>query len=182
MHHGTSDAENGRSHPTFDVATMRQRSIGGTNQLGQSVEGGCPQVPRDLFSLQPEPAQWLLRFTQAKRSARGDNKRNRSNEEQAFDQYGCAIGGSCLGVSPKHARRRRATRRCSPTITIRSGQRDPARAGHERAIAATHARREAGPEAGPIAARTEGGDHWPSAPESARAGDAAGSRQAGSIL
>src|SRR5262249_55995773 len=37
----------------------------------------------------------------------GNNERNRSNEEYAFDQYGCAIGGSCLGVSPKHARRRR---------------------------------------------------------------------------
>src|SRR5262249_42394642 len=45
MHHGTSDAEDGRSHPTFDVATIRQRSIGGTTQRGQSVEGGCPQVP-----------------------------------------------------------------------------------------------------------------------------------------
>src|SRR5262249_34982253 len=120
---------------------------------------------------------WLLRFTRAKRSARGDNTRNRSNEEQAFDQYGCAIGGSCLCVSPKNSRGGRGKRGGRPNHTNPSRPRDPARARHARAIAATQARTEAGP----IAARTEGRDHGPSASESARAGGAAGSRQAGSI-
>src|SRR5215510_7624085 len=110
---------------------------------------------RSLPASRGEPHDSFFVLPLAKRSARGDNKRNRSNEEQAFDQYGCAIGGSCLGVSPKHARRRRATRRCSPTIPIRPEQRDPARACYARAIAAMHARAEGGP----IAARTEGRDH-----------------------
>jgi hypothetical protein len=113
----------GNDQKAPQLATSRRRSAGGMHQrlaeqrplLASSGER-VVSATRGTRAMAPsfDPSQAF--------GARGNNKRNRSNEEQAFDQYGCAIGGSCLGVSPKHARRRRATRRCGPTLAVLSGQ------------------------------------------------------------